>query len=37
MSQTVGKWLISTFEALQNKLGHEGMEGLGFSMDAAFP
>ena len=35
MKQTVGKWVISTFWALQVILGQEGMEGLGFSMDAA--
>ncbi len=32
-----GKWVISTFGALQVMLGQEGMEGLGFSMDAVPP
>ena len=35
MSQTMVKWVISTFGALQVILGQVGMEGLGFSMDAA--
>ena len=33
----MGKWVIGTFGALQVILGQEGMEGLGFSMDAAPP
>ena len=33
----MGKWVISTFGALQVILEQEGMEGLGFSMDAAPP
>ena len=33
----MGKWVIGNFRALQVMLGQEGMEGLGFSMDAALP
>jgi len=33
----VGKRIIGTFRALQVILGQEGMEGLGFSMDAVPP
>jgi len=33
----VGKQVIGTFGALQVMLGQEGMEGLGFSTDAAPP
>ena len=37
MNRTMEKWVISTFRALWVMLGQEGMEGLGFSMDAALP
>ena len=33
----MGKQVIGTFGALQVMLGQEGMEGLGFSTDAAPP
>ena len=37
MNRTAGKRVIGTFRALRVMLGQEGMEGLGFSTDAAPP